>query len=59
METYVTGSYLEPELLVKECKKLLARDDVAEWIKEKTGIVLRVTEDAVKTEHNLYFYLSP
>lgn len=35
METYVTGSYLEPELLVKECKKLLARDDVTEWIKEK------------------------
>lgn len=59
METYVTGSYLEPELLVEECKKLLARDDVSKWIKEKTRIVLEVAEDAVKSAHNLYFYLSP
>ena len=58
MEAYVTGSYLEPEPLIEECKRLLV-SDVVEWIKEKTRIVLEVAEDAVETEHNLYFYLSP
>jgi hypothetical protein len=59
METYVSESYLEPEPLINECKRLLAKDHVSEWIKEKTRIVLEVAEDAVETGHNLYFYLSP
>ncbi|KKG09877.1 hypothetical protein EO98_16240 [Methanosarcina sp. 2.H.T.1A.6] len=59
METYLSESYLEPEPLVEECERLLARNNVADWVKEKTRIVLRVAEDAVESGHNLYFYFSP
>jgi hypothetical protein len=59
METYLSESYLEPEPLVEECERLLARNDVAGWIKEKTEVVLRVAEDAGESGHNLYFYFSP
>jgi len=59
METYISESYLEPEPLVEECERLLARNGVDDWIKEKTRIVLEVAEDAIDTGHNLYFYLSP
>jgi hypothetical protein len=59
METYVTGSYLEPEPLIEECKRLLAMEGVEDWIREKTEIVLEAAEDAKETGHGLYFYLSP
>jgi hypothetical protein len=58
MQTYVTGSYLDPEPLVEECKRLLAIKGVEEWIREKTEIVLEAAEDAKETGHGLYFYLA-
>ncbi|WP_094227735.1 HEAT repeat domain-containing protein [Methanolobus psychrotolerans] len=58
METYVTGSYLDPEPLVEECKRLLAMDSVEDWIREMTEIVLEAAEDAKETGHGLYFYFA-
>ncbi|NPE30581.1 hypothetical protein HNV12_22030 [Methanococcoides sp. SA1] len=58
METYVMDSYLEPEPIVVECKRLLAMDDIDEGIRKMTEVVLEAAEDAKETGHDLYFYLS-
>ena len=59
MELYVTDGQQEPEPLIEECEKLLSDSDVDLDMKEKTGYVLNVAQDAKNEESTVMLYFDP
>lgn len=57
MELYVTDGQQEPEPLIEECERLLSDSDSD--IKEKTGYVLNVAQDAKNEESTVMLYFDP
>ena len=59
MELYVTDAQQEPEPLIEECKRLLSYSDADHDIKEKTGYILNVAQDAKNEESTVMLYFDP
>jgi len=59
MELYVTDAQQEPESLIEECERLLSDSDADPDIKEKTGYILNVAQDAKNEESTVMLYFDP
>ena len=59
MELYVTDAQQEPEPLIEECKRLISYSDADPDIKEKTGYILNVAQDAKNEESTVMLYFDP